>query len=66
MYLEAASVDKFDLRSAVGGQWSLALRDKLLKDAYEAVGNSYAAQRAFRKEWANKQDTHSRRPASTW
>ncbi len=48
-------MDHFDLKSAIGAQWSLAVKDKMLAESYQAVGRSYTAQREFRKNWATKQ-----------
>jgi hypothetical protein len=56
------------MRSAAGQQWSIQkARDTELKNAYEAVGRSYSAQRAFRQKWATDryEDEKERREKRT-
>ena len=50
---QTGAVDAFDMRGAVGQQWTAAKsRDGTLSSDYAAVGRSYSAQRAFRQKWA--------------
>ena len=47
---------KFDLQGLVGQWWARAkTAGKNLQEAYQAVGKSYAAQRAFRAQWVSAQ-----------
>ena len=46
------------MRSAVGQQWSAALKaDLSLAAAYKTVGKGYSAQRIFRAKWAKQEYT---------
>ena len=52
-HLQASAASSFDMRCAVGQQWTLSKnKDAALSSAYTAVGKSYSAQRAFRQKWA--------------
>lgn len=53
LYMAAARVEQFDLRSKVGGWWSKAVKnDEELKRKYAEIGKNYNAQHAFRQKWA--------------
>lgn len=53
MFEQAATTGNFDLRSALGAQWSRALKEnEKLRAQYSDVGKAYAQQRQFRARWA--------------
>jgi hypothetical protein len=51
-FKEAVDSGSFDLRGPVGGHWNLYKKDPAAAASYKACGRVYAAQRAFRQDWA--------------
>jgi hypothetical protein len=54
-FKQAVDSGSFELRGSVGQHWAVYKKTPAAAASYKACGRSYAAQRAFRQDWAKTQ-----------